>query len=129
MRDIARMEGDFSKVDPKYLKYLSFDYKQDRINRLKKAVITNQMVLNKIVAEYQSLFDLQKLPNGLVALKPMYIKPSDIIKMRSTIKSFLRDWSSQVNHDIISTCHRDKRRETCATNQSWMKWLPTSLNQ
>lgn len=32
----------------------------------------------------------------MVALKPLYIKPSDIIKMRSTLKSFLRDWSSEV---------------------------------
>jgi hypothetical protein len=41
MRDIARMERDFSKIDSKYLKYLSFDYKKDRIDRLKKAVLTN----------------------------------------------------------------------------------------
>ncbi len=41
MRDIARMERDFTKIDPKYLKLLSFDYKKDRISRLKKAVINN----------------------------------------------------------------------------------------
>ena len=52
MKDIARMEGDFTKIDPKYLKLLSFDYKKDRINRLKNAVILNSTVLNKIVAEY-----------------------------------------------------------------------------
>lgn len=46
------MEGDFSKVDPKYLKYLSFDYKKQRIERLKKAVIANSLVLNKVVGEY-----------------------------------------------------------------------------
>lgn len=52
MRDIARMERDFTRVDAKYLKYLSFDYKKDRIDRLKKAVMTNAMVLNRIAAEY-----------------------------------------------------------------------------
>ena len=52
MRDIARMERDFNKIDPKYLEMLSFDYKKDRISRLKKAVITNSQLLNKIVAEY-----------------------------------------------------------------------------
>ena len=52
MRDIARMERDFTKIDPKYLKMLSFDYKKDRISRLKKAVINNSLLLNKIVAEY-----------------------------------------------------------------------------
>jgi carnosine N-methyltransferase len=82
-------------VDQRYLKYLSFDYKKDRIDRLKKAVIANASVLNKIVAEYQTLFEFDRLPNGLLAMKPMYIKPSDVVKMRSTIKSFLRDWSSQ----------------------------------
>ena len=41
MRDIARMDRDFSKIDPKYLKYISFDFKKQRIERLKKAVIIN----------------------------------------------------------------------------------------
>jgi carnosine N-methyltransferase len=31
----------------------------------------------------------------MIAFKPMYIKPSDVVKMRSTIKSFLRDWSKE----------------------------------
>lgn len=41
MKDIARMERDFNKMDKKYLKYLSFDYKKERIDKLKKAVFTN----------------------------------------------------------------------------------------
>lgn len=97
MRDVARMERDFAKVDPKYLKYLSFDYKKDRIERLRNAVQVNSDVLTKIVAEYQSLFEYDKLPNGMLAMKPVYVRPSDIIKMRSTIKSFLRDWSKEVS--------------------------------
>lgn len=35
------MERDFTKIDAKYLKYLSFDYKKDRIQKLKSAVIHN----------------------------------------------------------------------------------------
>ncbi len=96
MRDVARMERDFAKVDPKYLRLLSFDYKKDRIERLKRAVFANSQVLTKIVAEYQSMFETDKLPNGMLALKSMYVRPSDIVKMRSTIKSFLRDWSKEV---------------------------------
>jgi hypothetical protein len=53
MRDIARMERDFSKIDPKYLKYLSMKYQKVRIERLKQAVLTNSLVLNQIVGEYQ----------------------------------------------------------------------------
>ena len=41
MKEIARMEKDFVKIGPKYQKYLSFDFKKDRIDRLKKAVIAN----------------------------------------------------------------------------------------
>jgi hypothetical protein len=63
-----------------------------------------------MVAEYQSLFDMEKMPNGMVAFKPMMIKPSDIVKMRSTIKSLLRDWSAEVSFyslkDFIKGCRR-----------------------
>jgi hypothetical protein len=52
MRDIARMERDFSKVDPKYFKYLPPDFKKQRLDKLKKAVITNQQVLNLVVREH-----------------------------------------------------------------------------
>lgn len=41
MRDIARMERDFNKVDPRYFKYLPADFKKQRIEKLKRAVITN----------------------------------------------------------------------------------------
>lgn len=32
-----------------------------------------------------------------MALKPMQIKYTDIVKMRSTLKSFIRDWSTEVS--------------------------------
>ena len=94
IRDVARMDRDFSKIDKKYMKYLPQDYHRKRVERYKKAIIANQQVLNQIVREHQGLFDTEKLPNGMLALKPMQIRPTDIIKMRSTIKSFLREWSS-----------------------------------
>ena len=70
MRDVARMDRDFSKIPKKHFELLSFDYKKDRIDRLKRAVLQNAAVLNKVVGEYQGLFECDKLPNGLVAMKP-----------------------------------------------------------
>jgi hypothetical protein len=50
----------------------------------------------------------------------MFIKPTDVIKMRSTIKSFVRDWSVEVNASLYNI-FRVKRKEICATNQFMMK--------
>ena len=41
------------------------------------------------------MFEHEKLPNGMIMFKPIQVKPTDIIKMRSTLKSFLRDWSKE----------------------------------
>ena len=46
--------------------------------------------------EHQHLFEFDKLPNGHIALKPLKVKSMDVIKMRSTIKSFYREWSQEV---------------------------------
>lgn len=35
------------------------------------------------------------MPNGQTMMRPEKIKPQDVIKMRSTLKSFVRDWSKQ----------------------------------
>jgi hypothetical protein len=51
MRDIARMERDYYKIDKKYHKYLSFDFKKERIEKMKKAVLQNAVVLNQVVKE------------------------------------------------------------------------------
>lgn len=51
-----------------------------------------------VVAEHQHLFEFDRLPNGLIMLKPVFVKPTDVIKMRSTIKSFAREWSKDVMH-------------------------------
>ena len=103
IRDVARMERDFSKIDKKYIQYLPQDYHKQRVERFKNAIKANQKVLNLIVGQYQSLFETQKLQNGLIVLKPMQVKPTDVIKMRSTIKSFFREWSSQVINTLNSS--------------------------
>ena len=128
MRDISRMERDYNQIDAKYQKYLSFDFKKDRIDRLKKAVLQNSLVLNQIVKEYQSLFEFDRLPNGLIAFKPMFIKPSDIVKMRSTIKSFLRDWSSEVSTTSIHI-FRARKKGRCVTTPSRRRCTLISLTR
>lgn len=79
------------------------------------------------------MFEYDKLPNGMIVLKPLQVKPTDVIKMRSTIKSFLRDWSSDVSkkrkyvekylfkyrifREIYSyILYRGKKREICVTS-------------
>ena len=45
------MERDYYKIDKKYHKYLSFDFKKERIEKMKKAVLQNAVVLNQVVKE------------------------------------------------------------------------------
>ena len=80
---------------PKYLQMMPFDYKSERIQRLKECTKTNQLFLNQIVQDFTSLFETERLPNGQQIMKPEKIKPSDVFKMRSTIKSMMREWSVQ----------------------------------
>jgi carnosine N-methyltransferase len=89
------MERDFTSMPPKHLKLLPFDYKKDRILRLKECCRNNQAFLNKIVADYQGLFEMQVLPNGQSVLRPERVRPQDIVKMRSTLRSFMREWSAE----------------------------------
>lgn len=46
IKDIARVERDFSQMPQKYLQLLPFDYKQDRVQRLKDCTRLNQFFLN-----------------------------------------------------------------------------------
>ena len=78
---------------PKYLQMMPFDYKSERIQRLKECTKTNQLFLNQIVQDFTILFETERLPNGQQIMKPEKIKPSDVFKMRSTIKSMMREWS------------------------------------
>lgn len=43
--------------------------------------------------EYQNLFEFQQFPNGAKIMKPEIIKRTDVEKMRSTLKSLVREWS------------------------------------
>ena len=40
------------------------------------------------------MFETDKLPDGRVVMRPERVRPSDVVKMRSTMKSFMREWSS-----------------------------------
>jgi hypothetical protein len=51
-------------------------------------------VLNLIVADYQGLFSHDKIGNGYMAMQNEPVQPHNIVKMRSTLKSFMREWSS-----------------------------------
>lgn len=53
---------------------LSFNFKTDRLDRLKKCTFANQKILNLIVQEHQNLFEFEKLQNGIIALKPLAVK-------------------------------------------------------
>ena len=47
------MERDFNKIPQKHMQYLSKpSFGKERIEKLKKAVIANSLVLNKVVQEY-----------------------------------------------------------------------------
>ena len=40
------------------------------------------------------MFETDKLPDGRVIMRPERVRPHDIVKMRSTLKSFMREWSA-----------------------------------
>ena len=92
LRDVQRMERDFKSIDKKYKERLSFNY-MDRIEKIKKAIWQNYTFLLKIVQPYNQMFKMIKTSTGEVLIEPLMVQPKDIIKMRSTIKLFIRDWS------------------------------------
>ena len=57
LRDAVDIKRDFLKIDPEYLKYMKYDYR-DRIKRLNFAIERNQDFLLTIVGEYHSLLKL-----------------------------------------------------------------------
>ena len=92
LRDVQRMERDFKSIDKKYKERLSFNY-MVRIEKIKKAIWQNYTFLLKIVQPYNQMFKMIKTSTGEVLIEPLMVQPKDIIKMRSTIKLFIRDWS------------------------------------
>ena len=92
LRDLARTERDFKSIDEKYLKRMSFDY-TERLDKLKKAIWLNYSFLLKVADPYKNMFKLYKGKNGEVLMEPLLVEVKDIIKMRSTLRLFTRDWA------------------------------------
>jgi len=92
LRDVTRMERDFKSIGENYLKKLSFNY-TERIEKLKHAIFQNYTFLLKIADPYKNMFKLYKASSGEVLMEPLIVEGKDIIKMRSTLRLFIRDWA------------------------------------
>ncbi len=88
------MERDYECIGAKYRSYLVFDYKE-RLQKLKKAVRDNQLFLSTLAGMYAEMFSRFKMPNGEMQTEPMFVSDKDVIKMRSTLKQFVREWSEE----------------------------------
>lgn len=86
------MERDFKAIGEKYIKRLSFNY-TERIEKLKHAIWLNYSFLLKIAEPYKNMFKLFKASSGEILMEPLIVEVKDIIKMRSTLKLFIRDWA------------------------------------
>ena len=80
------MENDFKSIGDKYLNYLSFDYSL-RINKIKEGILNNEKLLLDIVDKYK--INYNKIKSKINPLR----KLSEINKLRSTLKLFIRDWT------------------------------------
>ena len=47
-----------------------------------------------IASPYQSMFATEVLPDGTVVMRPERVSPGDSDKMKSTLRSFAREWST-----------------------------------
>ena len=102
LRDVSRMERDFKSIGEKYIKRLSFNY-TERIEKLKKAIWQNYSFLLKIADPYKNMFKLFKASSGEVLMEPLIVEGKDIIKMRSTLRLFIRDWAIEGLDERTST--------------------------
>ena len=71
---------------------MSFNY-TERLDKLKKAIWLNYSFLLKVADPYKNMFKLYKGKNGEVLMEPLLVEVKDIIKMRSTLRLFTRDWA------------------------------------
>ena len=92
LRDLARMERDFKTLSESHLKRMSFNY-TDRLNKLKMAIYQNYSFLLKVADPYKNMFKLYQGKSGEILMEPLSVEVKDIIKMRSTLRLFIRDWS------------------------------------
>ena len=102
LRDLARTERDFKSIDEKYLKRMSFNY-TERLDKLKKAIWQNYSFLLKVADPYKNMFKLYKGKNGEILMEPLLVEVKDIIKMRSTLRLFTRDWATDGTEERNST--------------------------
>ena len=102
LRDVARMERDFKAIGEQYTKRLSFNY-TERIEKLKHAIWQNYSFLLKIAEPYKNMFKLFKASSGEVLMEPLIVEVKDIIKMRSTLRLFIRDWAVEGAEERNST--------------------------
>ena len=102
LRDVSRMERDFKSIGEKYIKRLSFNY-TERIEKMKKAIWQNYSFLLKIADPYKNMFKLFKASSGEVLMEPLIVEGKDIIKMRSTLRLFIRDWAIEGIDERTST--------------------------
>lgn len=97
LRDVARMERDFNSIPKHHIRMLKYDYKE-RIDKLKKATWRNYLFLLKIVSPYSHMFKFLKNDKNQVLIQPLRVSQKDIVKMRSTLKLFIREWSTEVSN-------------------------------
>ena len=102
LRDIARMERDFKSLTESHLKRMSFNY-TERLNKLKSAIYQNYTFLLKVADPYKNMFKLYKGKNGEILMEPLTVEGKDIIKMRSTLRLFIRDWAKDGIEERNST--------------------------
>ena len=92
LRDLARMERDFKSLTESHLKRMSINY-TERLNKLKSAIYQNYTFLLKVADPYKNMIKLYKGKNGEILMEPLTVEGKDIIKMRSTLRLFIRDWA------------------------------------
>ena len=102
LRDLARMERDFKSLTESHLKRMSFNY-TERLNKLKSAIYQNYTFLLKVADPYKNMFKLYKGKNGEILMEPLTVEGKDIIKMRSTLRLFIRDWAKDGIEERNST--------------------------
>jgi carnosine N-methyltransferase len=94
LRDVMRMERDFSSIPVDHIKFLKYNYKE-RLEKLKKAIWRNYLFLLKIVSPYSYMFKFFKNDKNEILIQPLRVSHKDVIKMRSTLKLFIRDWTKE----------------------------------
>jgi carnosine N-methyltransferase len=94
LRDLAKMERDLHSIPERHKSMIISNY-LSRIERLKFAINQNRLFLLKIIAPYTHMFKFYKNEKNEVMLEPLKVSMKDIVKMRSTLKLFIRDWSKE----------------------------------